>query len=132
MQTRLHELGAVCRVKNLSPKNANVADYRVGKSTTGALEQTLRDITAAHRECPRCGHMQLEASHCARCGVDLAKATRQKQKEDLIIEKKIRELRSQKSSGSAPQQKPAAVAAVSQPEPEEPKKNGLRGLFKRA
>ena len=135
MQQRLSELGALCRVKDLSPKNANVADFRVGKSASSAPEQTLRDITAAHRECPRCGYMQLEASHCSRCGVDLAKATRQKQKEDLIIEKKIRELRSQKSSGSTPRQQPPRQqpkAAPVEPEPEPPKKGGLRGLFKRA
>lgn len=126
MQQRLSELGAVCRVKDLSPKKANVAEYHMGKRSTGAPEQTLRDITAAHRECPRCGHMQLEASHCARCGVDLAKATRQKQKEDLIIEKKIRELRGQTAIPST------HAAPIPQAEPEPAKKGGLRGLFKRA
>ena len=128
MQQRLSDLGALCRVKDLSPKKANVADFRVGKSTPSP-EQTLRDITAAHRECPRCGYMQLEASHCARCGVDLAKATRQKQKEDLIIEKKIRELRSQQPSEAKPQRQPKTIPV--EPETEVRKKGSLRGLFKR-
>ena len=125
LQRRLAELGAVCRVKDLSAKNANVADFRVGKSEDSA-ERTLRDLTAAHTECPRCGHMQLDASHCARCGVDLAKAIRQKQKEDLIIEKKIRELRAQKSGGAP------AKPVVDAPEPQQqtPKK-GVKGWFKR-
>lgn len=96
LQHRLGEFGAICRVKDLTPKNANVADFRVDHGSKQEPDDTLRDITAAHSECPRCGHMQLEASHCARCGVDIAAATRQQHKEDLIIQKKIRALRSQK------------------------------------
>ena len=61
------------------------------------FSRSLKDITAAHQECPRCGYMQLEASHCSRCGVDLVAAIKQKRKEDLIIEKKIRELRRPKA-----------------------------------
>jgi ribosomal protein L37E len=92
LQAHLASLGAVCRVKDLTPQHDNnVADFRVDRS--GKSDATLRDITAAHTECPRCGHMQLEATHCTRCGVDIAAAVRQRQKEDLIIEKKIRELR---------------------------------------
>jgi ribosomal protein L37E len=100
LQQELGEFGAICRVKDLTPKDTNVADFRVDKHNKQEVEASLRDITAAHRECPRCGHMQLEASHCARCGVDIAAATRQKHKEDLIIEKKIRELRSQSESAN--------------------------------
>ncbi len=96
LQERLASLGAVCRVKDLAPQsNNNVADFRVDRS--GKTDSTLRDITAAHTECPRCGHMQLEAAHCTRCGVDIAAAVRQRQKEDLIIEKKIRELRAKQA-----------------------------------
>lgn len=98
LQQQLGEFGAICRVKDLTPKNTNVADFRVGKAAAAESQATLRDITAAHSECPRCGHMQLEASHCARCGVDIAAATRQQHKEDLIIEKKIRDLRLQKEA----------------------------------
>ena len=94
LQQLLGEFGAVCRVKDLTPKNNDIAIYGVDDSCTRDPQATLRDITAAHSECPRCGHMQLEASHCARCGVDLGAAARQKHKEDFIIEKKIRELRS--------------------------------------
>jgi ribosomal protein L37E len=131
LQSRLGDLGAVCRVKDLSPKNANVADFRVGQNSNATAEQTLRDITAAHRECPRCGHMQLEASHCARCGVDLAKATRQKHKEDLIIEKKIRELRTQQSGGVA-KAVPIDTNPPLPPPPEARKRSGVKGWFKRA
>ena len=60
----------------------------------------MRDITAAHLECPRCGHMQLDSTNCARCGVDLEAALRAKRKEDLMIEKKIRELRAQRESAT--------------------------------
>ncbi|HEY5681567.1 MAG TPA: hypothetical protein VIS55_15965 [Pseudomonadales bacterium] len=106
LQERLASLGAICRVKDLTPKTRNnVADFRVDRS--GKSDATLRDITAAHTECPRCGHMQLEAAHCTRCGVDIAAAVRQRQKEDLIIEKKIRELRAKQDgllgrAGAAP------------------------------
>lgn len=133
LQDRLFELGAVCRVKNLSPKNANVADFRLGNKPSSSIEQTLRDITAAHRECSRCGHLQLEALHCARCGVDMAKATRQRQKEDLIIEKKIRELRAQKAPGVMSEPNVAvATQATADVAEQEPKRSGVRGWFKRS
>ena len=97
LQERLAGLGAVCRVKDLTPQNNNQTDFRVERDRSGKSDATLRDITAAHTECPRCGHMQLEATHCTRCGVDIAAAVRQRQKEDLIIEKKIRELRAKQA-----------------------------------
>jgi ribosomal protein L37E len=90
LQARLGDLGAVCRIKDLAPKD-NAAGYKIDRHVS---DHTLRDITAAHAECPRCGHMQLESSHCARCGVDIAQAAKQRRKEDLLIEKKLRELRS--------------------------------------
>ena len=95
LQSRFSELGAVCRVKDLTPKKPDIdsPDFRVDKRNKENSDETLKDITAAHQECLRCGHMQLEASHCARCGVDLVAAVKMKRKEDLIIEKKIRELR---------------------------------------
>ena len=132
LQARLGELGALVRVKDLSPRKANVADFRVGKSGPQHPDQTLRDITAAHSECPRCGHMQLEASHCARCGVDLAKVIRQKQKEDLIIEKKIRELRGQKSVDAGAKVAAMSKPVVAQPDDAPPAKKGRKlGWFKR-
>ena len=94
LQEKLSSLGAMCRVKDFTPK---VAAY---KEDNNASDYTLRDITAAHLECPRCGHLQLDSSHCARCGVDLILAQKKQRKEDLIIEKKIRELRG--GSMSAP------------------------------
>lgn len=92
MQARFSDLGALVRIKDLTPKTDQKLDYRIDRAERGG-EHTLRDITAAHVECPRCGHMQLEASHCARCGIDIAAAIKAQRKEDLIIEKKIRELR---------------------------------------
>ena len=93
MQAKFADLGALVRIKDLTPKTEDKKlDYRVDRADRGN-EHTLRDITAAHVECPRCGHLQLEASHCARCGIDIAAAIKAQRKEDLIIEKKIRELR---------------------------------------
>ncbi len=97
MQARFADLGALVRIKDLTPKTEKKLDYRVDRGDRGS-DHTLRDITAAHVECPRCGHLQLEASHCARCGIDIAAAIKAQRKEDLIIEKRIRELR----GGSAP------------------------------
>jgi ribosomal protein L32 len=94
-QDRLARIGAICRIKDLTPKKEAVM-FDAQKNTSGGIDQTLRDITAAHLECPRCGHMQLDSTFCARCGVDLEAAFKQKRKEDLLIEKKIRELRSKR------------------------------------
>lgn len=102
-QAKLAQFGAICRIKDLSPKGESV-HYKEGKDA----EQTLRDITAAHLECPRCGHMQLDSSHCARCGVDLEQAFKLKRKEDLLIEKKLRELRAKKEV--SPAQAPRVAA----------------------
>lgn len=103
-QAKLAQFGAICRIKDLTPK-PDIVSYKEGKNA----EQTLRDITAAHLECPRCGHMQLDSSHCARCGVDLEQAFKLKRKEDLLIEKKIRELRSKQESPTAPPPTPIAA-----------------------
>ncbi len=121
-QAKLAQFGAICRIKDLTPK-ADKVSYKEGKDA----EQTLRDITAAHMECPRCGHMQLDSSHCARCGVDLEQAFKLKRKEDLLIEKKIRELRA-KQEGE-PQQATRASAAI-YAEDEKPKKGVLRWFNK--
>lgn len=107
-QARLNDLGALCRIKNLDVKSVSSASF---KSDNRANDHTLRDITAAHLECPRCSHLQLDTSHCARCGVDLAAAFKQKRKEDLIIERKINALRTTQSMpavGVAPQTQAAA------------------------
>jgi len=116
LQQRLADLGAICRIKSLSAPKSPAID-KDALRMEGNNEQTLKDITAAHVECPRCGHLQLEASHCNQCGVDIAAAMVQKRKEDLLIEKKIRELRSGHSGPatvrSAPSEprREAAVAA---------------------
>ena len=95
LQERLETLGAMCRVKNLGVPSANGPTIDKDASRLeGKVDHTLKDITAAHIECPRCGHLQLESTHCAKCGVDIREATAQKRREDLLIEKQIRELRS--------------------------------------
>lgn len=91
MQAELSDMGALVRIKDLSPDVR--AKYRIDNK---GPDQTLKDITAAHAECARCGHLQLEAQHCARCGVDMRAAVQQQRKEDLLIEKKIKDLRDQR------------------------------------
>ncbi|MCB1685961.1 MAG: hypothetical protein KDI31_15810 [Pseudomonadales bacterium] len=95
LQARFADFGALCRIKDLTPRTEPKLDYRIDRDDRGEGrdDKTLRDITAAHMECPRCGHLQLETSHCARCGIDIGAALKAKRKEDLIIEKKIREMR---------------------------------------
>lgn len=104
LQARFADLGALARIKDLTPKIEQKLDYRIDREERGG-DHTLRDITAAHVECPRCGHLQLEASHCARCGIDIGAAIKAQRKEDLIIEKKIRELK----GGSAPRRQASNV-----------------------
>ena len=95
LQAELSALGAVVRVKDLSPDER--AKFKTDKRET---DFTLRDITAAHIECPRCGTLQLEAQFCSRCGVDIGSANKQKRKEDLLIEKRIRDLRGRRLKAS--------------------------------
>ena len=92
-QDRFAQLGAICRIKNQPPAQPP-SDVRDGVRTKAAEPRdTLREITAAQVECPRCAYTQLEASFCVRCGIDLDAAARRRRKEDLMIEKKLRELR---------------------------------------
>ena len=96
LQIRMEELGARCRVKNLALPSTAATGPTIDKDAPrldAKQDCTLKDITAAHIECPRCGHLQLESSHCVTCGVDIVAAVAQKRKEDLLIEKKIRDLR---------------------------------------
>ena len=90
---RLETLGIIARVKDLTPKTSLPPDYEQDRN-----ESTMRDLTAAHTECPRCSHMQLESTHCARCGVDMESAFKQLRKEDLLIEKKLRDLRDKRAA----------------------------------
>ncbi|MEM7220957.1 MAG: hypothetical protein AAF515_21535 [Pseudomonadota bacterium] len=86
LQERLHDLGALARVKNLAPKAAQPADFESDRA-----DKTLRDLTAAHVECPRCSHVQLEAVYCARCGVEIEVYMRQQRKARLLAEKRERD-----------------------------------------
>jgi len=104
LQAELAGLGAIARIKDTTPDDK--AKFKIDRQS----DQTLKDITAAHIECPRCGHLQLESEFCARCGVDIAMAMKQKRKEDLLIEKRIRDLKTQKSGPSM--REPAAADAV--------------------
>lgn len=128
-QDRFAELGAMCRIKNLVPKDQPLG-MRDGVDKANH-ERTLRDITAAHLECPRCGHTQLDASHCTRCGVDLEAAFRQKRKEDIMIEKKIRELRDQRDAKSQPELRAVSSDDRREESNKEDKKSGVLHWFKR-
>ncbi len=110
LQAELSGLGAIARIKDLAPDDK--AQFKIDKH----VDQTLKDITAAHRECPRCGHLQLESEFCARCGVDISTASKQKRKEDLLIEKKIREFKVQKSPAPTSGGENGATAAAVEPE----------------
>jgi len=104
LQAELAGLGAIARIKDTTPDDK--AKFKIDRQP----DQTLKDITAAHIECPRCGHLQLESEFCARCGVDIATAAKQKRKEDILIEKRIRDLKTQKSGASI--REPAGADAV--------------------
>jgi hypothetical protein len=131
-QERLAQFGAICRIKDLTPKEEPVG-FTAEKSEVRA-DRTLRDITAAHLECPRCSHLQLDSSHCARCGVNLEEALKAKRKEDLLIEKKIRELRGKRETPEAPVMRQAVNAApiIAEPSPEAARaRKGVRAWFKK-
>ena len=121
-QEKLNQLGAVCRVKDVGIKMER-AQFASGKAMP---DQTLRDITAAHTECPRCGHMQLDSSHCARCGTDLVAAFKMKRKEDLLIAKKISDLRAKNEP-----EPELPVLETAHEEEEPPKKRGMLGWLSR-
>ncbi len=138
LQQRLADLGAICRIKSLAAPRSQAIDKHALRME-GQNDQTLKDITAAHVECPRCGHLQLEASHCNQCGVDIAAATTQKRKEDLLIEKKIRALRDGQrdghggATGADRAAAPRPVTAAPEDAPTARKRGGfVRDLFRRS
>jgi ribosomal protein L32 len=104
LQAELAGLGAIARIKDTTPEDK--AKFKIDRHR----DQTLKDITAAHVECPRCGHLQLESEFCARCGVDIATAAKQKRKEDILIEKRIRDLKTQKAVPGTKSESAAADA----------------------
>jgi ribosomal protein L37E len=108
LQAELAQLGALARIKNLAPDDK--AKFKIDRR---GIDRTLQDITAAHVECVRCGHLQLESEFCARCGVDMATAEKLKRKEDLLIEKKIREMKGAKPA--TPAATPAAKTVAREP-----------------
>ena len=103
LQAELAELGAIARIKDPAPDDK--AKFKID----ARVDQTLKDITAAHIECPRCGHLQLEAEFCARCGVDIATVRKSQRKEDALIEKKIRGLKEGKPVAATPVAPPVPV-----------------------
>jgi ribosomal protein L37E len=136
LQHRLADLGAICRIKSLAaPRTPGAQIDKHAPRMEGHNDQTLKDITAAHVECPRCGHLQLESSHCTRCGIDIAAALVQKRKEDLLIQKKIRELRAGRTSQPAARRReepePAPIHSDARAAPR--KRTGfVRELFRRS
>jgi hypothetical protein len=105
LQQRLFEVGARCRVKERvaesAPAGGRFLDHDVARMEQKP-DQTLRDITAAWIDCPRCGHFQLETTNCGRCGVEMALAAIERLREDRLIEKKIRELRAVREAAPGP------------------------------
>jgi ribosomal protein L37E len=97
LQAELAQMGAVARIKDTAPNEK--AKYSIDHGS----DRTLKDITAAHIECARCGHLQLESEFCARCGIDIATATKQRRKEDILIEKKIRGLKDPRTGAQGPE-----------------------------
>lgn len=95
LQKELSDLGAVARVKDLTPDGQREVkvDSRDYKADAPHADYTLNDITAAHVECPRCGHMQLDAQACARCGIDIGSANQRKRQENQQIEREIHGLK---------------------------------------
>ncbi len=108
LQAELAQLGAIARIKDPTP------DEKAKFKIDARVDQTLKDITAAHIECPRCGHLQLEVEFCARCGVDIATVRKNQRKEDALIEKKIRGLKEGKPVAAA-SPAPSATVAPSAP-----------------
>jgi hypothetical protein len=135
VQARFSDFGAVCRVKDFTPKVEKI-DYRIDRADRENADQTLKDITAAHHECPRCGHLQLEASHCARCGIDIAAAIKAQRKEDQIIQKKIRDLKHKDSPlpsiPSAHSSEEDLRFEAGAGERDEPKKRGVMGWLRKS
>jgi hypothetical protein len=119
LQQRLFDLGAVCRVKDVGqlPKArlGSQIDRDAVRMEQNKRDRTMRDITAAFVECPRCAHLQLETAHCARCGVDMAVAAADKRREDQLIEQQIRALRAKRSALA----RDAGSTAGAAPEPPE-------------
>lgn len=108
-QKRLAAWGAVTRIKALQESK--------GEKTYWDAERTqhnkvLNDLTAAHLECPRCGHMQLDASHCSRCGIDLEQAIKARRQQDNLLEKRAR-IEAERNNPPAP---PPPATAVPEPE----------------
>jgi len=91
LQNKLQSVGAITRIKDLAPKSS-LSDHS-DSPANDAEGSMLRDLTAAHIECPRCGHMQLDAQHCSRCGVDIEVLFRKRRKQELLMEKKLRDHR---------------------------------------
>ncbi|MEZ5551623.1 MAG: hypothetical protein R3E82_12090 [Pseudomonadales bacterium] len=134
LQARFADFGALCRIKDLTPRTEPKLDYRIDRDDRGEGrdDKTLRDITAAHMECPRCGHLQLETSHCARCGIDIGAALKAKRKEDLIIEKKIREMRDGRQPPRPKNVEEIRFETATESEPgKSERKNGVMSWFRK-
>jgi len=113
LQARMSDLGAVMRIKDTTPQEKASLFFDSDDKDNEVADYTLHDLTAAHITCPRCGHLQLDAEFCARCGIDIRATLKQQRKQDLLIEKKIRELRA-KQTPAAPKRGTTAV------EPDDP------------
>ncbi|MEE4360020.1 MAG: hypothetical protein V2I63_00700 [Pseudomonadales bacterium] len=119
-QVELAKIGLISEVRDRAPQIREEAGSPHGKSQNFTLES----VAIVRMRCPDCGYEQLEADHCARCGVNVAHAkgkVRRKQKEDDIIQRRIQALRApaEARAAGAPkvgaQQAPAAQASAAPP-----------------
>ncbi len=100
-QAEMAKAGAIARVQRHpdAPSTEPAASALPGPAqfNPGASQEfSLSGISVALMMCPRCGHEQLEGDFCARCNVDVKAyrlQERRRRKEDLIIERRIRDLR---------------------------------------
>lgn len=109
-QDRFAQLGAICRIKSESPVAPPTCPAHGEENRFFGQDNTLREITAARLECPRCGYRQLEAAECVRCGINIEADMRRRRKEDLIIEKKLKALRAERAVRASSAAVPPAPA----------------------
>lgn len=130
LQKQLIDLGAVTRVKDLTPDEGREVkvDSRDYKSDFRRSDYTLKDITAAHIECPRCGHLQLDSQSCVRCGVDMTTASHQRRQQSRT---NVQETRPAAPPASRPAPRPSARRTQRPQLRTEPRRRPRKGWLER-
>ncbi len=144
---RMRALGAITRVKNLEPK----VEDKYYRAEANRADHTLKDITAAFTTCPSCGHLQLDLSHCNKCGANIELIESKRAREDELIGRKVDRLRDsppksagptlaqriarqseQPAPGPKPNRSNVPPAAIRAPSSDRPARRGLRSWLKRS